>query len=307
MRPVTDTARRAARVSLIICTRNRARQLALCLEAVRRIRCRDDWELVVVDNGSTDETGKTIAGFAEESGIAVIPVRETKPGLGHARNAGVAAASGEILAFIDDDCYPAPDLLDRIIETFARHPIGWLGGCIRLHDHTDFPLTISLVERDLLLPAGRYLWPGLIQGANMALRRLALEHIGGFDPELGPGTPFILDDLDAVARASAAGFDGGFFTGPVVYHHHGRKRADAARLQRIYDRAHGVYFAKLLLHSATRRRFGLRVLGELCRSALRRPRTFRREMAGAVEYLRRQRMAGSAAAGFRSLSNCSGS
>jgi glycosyltransferase involved in cell wall biosynthesis len=284
------------KASLVLCTRNRAAQLERCLVSIARLNFERDRELILVDNGSTDDTGALIRDFAADVGFPVIPVYENRPGLGRARNAGLAAARGEIIVFTDDDCYPLHDFLDRVVEAFALPELGYLGGAIRLYDPSDAALTISYLTESRVLPPRRFLWPGLVQGANMAFRRAALDEIGGFDPGFGPGTPFVADDIDAAARASAAGWTGLFLAEAVVLHDHGRKASDAKRLLEIYDRGRGAYYAKLLLDAATRRPFAARILAELCRSALRRPRALGRELKGALDYLRSQGDAGAAAA-----------
>jgi GT2 family glycosyltransferase len=97
---------------------------------------------------------------------------------------------------------------------------------------------------------------GVIQGANMAFRRDVLERIGGFDGALGAGTPFASEDVDAVARASAAGVAGGYFPAPTVAHHHRRRNAaDIADLWRRYDRGRGAYYAKCILDFPQRARY----------------------------------------------------
>uniref|UniRef100_UPI00286E8B15 glycosyltransferase family 2 protein n=1 Tax=Sandarakinorhabdus sp. TaxID=1916663 RepID=UPI00286E8B15 len=92
-------------ISLIICTRNRAGPLGRCLAAVAGIVHDGDWELVIVDNGSTDATAAVVADFAAQAGFRVVQVHQPVPGLSNARNAGVAAATGELILFTDDDCY----------------------------------------------------------------------------------------------------------------------------------------------------------------------------------------------------------
>ena len=274
-------------VSLIVCTKDRAARLRPFFDNLGRIATRHPWELVIVDNGSRDGTAAILEAAARTAPFPLIAVHEPQPGLGRARNTGIRQARGRLLAFTDDDCYPRRDYIDRVVDVFDLHDVGWFGGTIELYDAADAKLTVSLVDRDLLLPSGRYLWPGLIQGANMAFRAEVLVQIGGFDPELGPGTGFVADDIDAVARASAAGWRGGFFTAPLVYHHHGRKNREAGALMKVYDWGRGAYYAKLLAGAATRRCFGVRVAVELCRSAIRRPRKLWREIGGAWAYLTR--------------------
>jgi glycosyltransferase involved in cell wall biosynthesis len=280
---------RPVALSLVICTRNRAPQLRQCFDSLKRLTCRERWELILVDNGSTDTTSAVIRDFAADGHVPVITVYEPRPGLGRARNAGLTHATGRIIAFTDDDCYPMPDYLDRIIGLFESLEIGFMGGAIHLFDEADAPLTISLIAEDRLMGPGSFFWPGLIQGANMAFLRETLTSIGGFDDELGPGTPFVADDIDAIGRASAAGWHGGFFTRPVVLHHHGRKVEQGKALSRDYDRGRGAYFMKLLLIPQTRRQVGWRVVAELCQSAIRTPASLSRELRGAFGYFRRYR------------------
>src|ERR1700758_3612475 len=98
-------------ISLIICTRDRCAQLVPCLEAIRSIEFKGFWELIIVDNGSHDRTKGVVQEFADTASLPVIYPFEPAPGLGNARNAGVRIAHGAIVAFTDDDCYPAPDFL----------------------------------------------------------------------------------------------------------------------------------------------------------------------------------------------------
>lgn len=270
-------------LSLIVCTRNRRQRLERCLEAIARVSSARAWELVVVDNGSTDDTPSLLAEFASSGRVATTLAKEPARGLGRARNAGVAAARGEVLAFTDDDCYPSPDFVDRWCEVFDDPRIAYGAGRILLHDARDFPITIRPETTPYPLPPGAFVWPGLVQGANMAFRRDAVLALGGFDPALGPGTRFVADDVDLAARASAAGLRGGFFPGPVVFHHHGRRTTpEVDALRRVYDHGRGAYFAKLLLRPDTRV-LALRHWASSTRGG--RAAVFAREVAGAACYL----------------------
>lgn len=253
-------------VSLIICTRNRAEQLSACLAAVSGIRCAQPWETVIVDNGSRDETEAVVTRFFNRNAVRGRYAREPESGLSRARNTGVNASSGDIVAFTDDDCYPAPDLLDRICEIFADPRIGFMGGRILLHDPGDYPLTVNESMETLRFSAGSIVPCAAVQGANMAFRRTALVAIGGFDPSLGAGTPFPAEDWDAVARVCSSGWDGGYFPAPAVSHHHGRTATEAASHLRTYHYGSGAVFAKLLMDRSTRwsygRHWARRILGD---------------------------------------------
>src|SRR5205085_1342954 len=102
---------------------------------------------------------------------------EVRPGLGNAHNAGWRSAQGKILAFTDDDCYPAPDFLSRIWSCFEDPLLGYLTGRIILHDTTDHPITIKESTTMLKYPGRSFIPVGAVAGANMAFRREALANI----------------------------------------------------------------------------------------------------------------------------------
>ena len=154
--------------------------------------------------------------------------------------------SAEIVAYLDDDCYPAEDFLDAVVECFAETPdLGFIGGRILLYDQTDLRMTIqeSLTRVSL---APKLCPPGIIQGANSAFRRASLAEVDGFDPRFGGAKgQFLAEELDVAARISAAGWHGAYDPRPLVYHHHGRKtRSEEWRLMRVYQRGIGGFYAK---------------------------------------------------------------
>jgi glycosyltransferase involved in cell wall biosynthesis len=273
-------------VSLIICTRNRAEQLEACLTSVAQIRCNRPWEIVIVDNGSNDQTRAIVSKFLDNSDVSGRYVWEPEPGVCRAKNAGIDVSGGEIVAFTDDDCYPAPDLIDRISEVFADPCVGFMGGRILLHDPGDYPLTINESTETLRFSAGGIVPCAAVQGANMAFRRAALVATGGFDLTLGPGTPFPGEDWDAVVRVCSSGWDGGYFPAAVVSHHHGRKAPEAASHLRTYHYGSGAVYAKLLMDRSTRwpyaRHWARRVLGDAKYHQIKLFHQFR----GAIDYWR---------------------
>jgi glycosyltransferase involved in cell wall biosynthesis len=244
----------SVRVSLVIPTRNRASQLRVCLDSLLKLRCARQWQLVIVDNGSTDDTRVVLKQFAGGTRFRFDHLFEPAPGASHARNAGWRAARGEFVAFIDDDCYPDMNFLDAIVDVFDENPaLGFAGGRVLLFDSTDYPITIQLRDHRLELEPNTVIPAGLIHTANCTIRRRALEDIGGFDPLLGAGTGFVCEDVDVLARILWAGWPGAFDPRLVVYHHHQRQTADDAyRLARAYDRGRGAYYAKSLLDPSRR-------------------------------------------------------
>jgi glycosyltransferase involved in cell wall biosynthesis len=241
-------------ISLVICTRNRAQQLNTCLAYIAALNTSTPWELIVVDNGSSDGTSHVLREFARSASFPVIILSEPVPGLGRARNRGWRAARGEIIAFTDDDCYVLPDFPDRVFEPFGDPKLGYCGGRIKLYDISDCQITINDSTVPEFFPPNKYFHfaTGAIQGANMSFRRAALVDIGGFDNSFGPGAPFNCEDGDACTRASFAGWWGAYVPGPTVLHAHGRKAADAVILRRSYDIGGGAYVAKFILRRNTR-------------------------------------------------------
>jgi glycosyltransferase involved in cell wall biosynthesis len=272
-------------ISLIVCTRNRAEPLKRCLASIAQIACSRRWELIMVDNGSTDATAAVIREFAERSAITVHYVSQPVKGLSNARNAGLAAAAGAIIAFTDDDCYPQADFLERIALAFEDDRLGYVSGRIMLHDPTDYPATINESLVPLEFSPHRYLAPGAIKGANLAFRRVALDQVAGFDPLFGSGALFPSEDVDTSARVSMHGWLGAYDPTIVVSHHHGRKAADVGSLHRSYDIGRGAYHAKLALQDRAFRQ-ALKGWRGLPRRALHRPATIRWELAGALDYAR---------------------
>jgi glycosyltransferase involved in cell wall biosynthesis len=286
----------APAVSLVICTRNRAGQLRACLAAVGAIRCRRPWETVIVDNGSGDDTRVIAQSFLRDAAVDGCYVWEPRPGLSRARNAGLDASRGAIVAFTDDDCYPATDFLDRVWEVFADPRIGFMGGRILLHDPADYPLTVNESRERLHFAAGGVVPCAGVQGANMAFRRAALVGVGGFDPVLGAGTPFPAEDWDAVARVCMSGWDGGYFPEPTVSHHHGRTASDAHRQLATYHYASGAVYAKLVMDPATRRAYGRYWARRIVGDSKYHQRKLVNQFRGAVDYWRsvRRQTAGAA-------------
>ncbi|MSS71915.1 MAG: glycosyltransferase [Candidatus Latescibacteria bacterium] len=113
--------------SIIVPTHARPRQLAVCLDALTGlVYPRDRFEVIVVDDGSRTPPEEVVAPFRDRLNLTLL----TQPNAGPAtaRNTGAARARGEVLAFTDDDCVPAPDWLGRLAERFDLSPDPMIGG-----------------------------------------------------------------------------------------------------------------------------------------------------------------------------------
>ncbi|MBV8681432.1 MAG: glycosyltransferase [Caulobacteraceae bacterium] len=277
-------------VSLIMSTRDRAQFLPPCLESLEAIRSNRPWQLVIVDNGSSDATWSILQTFASRTHLHIKILQEPQAGLSFARNAGVRAASAPILAFTDDDCYPQPDFIDAVARVFAESEVGFMGGRILLHDPEDAPVSITCRTERVIFPAGAFLGTGEIQGACMAFRREVFQQVGLFDTAFGAGGPLkAAEDSEMVARACFAGWNGGFFPEAVIRHHHRRRHEGAARVTWSYDYSRGAFFAKVLLEHPRVRRRVLRAwywdTPVFARPTRRNLLKFGRELRGAAHYL----------------------
>lgn len=237
-------------VSLIICTRNRAAQLAIALEKLLCVRLDEiAFELVVVDNHSTDTTAATLSDFTQKAPFPVLICREEKPGLGRARNRGIHAATADLLVFSDDDCYFDPGYFKALVQFFDAKLYGFGGGQILLASQEDDPRVAHMALRERqVIPAGSYfLKPGLIQGANIFFHRRVFDRVGYFRPDMGAGTSFPCEDIEMACRASWAGFAGVLLPELKVFHDHGRRLNSPQARQAIasYDQGRGAYYASL--------------------------------------------------------------
>ena len=196
-------------VSVVVCTRNGARTLRDCLEGLRGIEY-PNYEVIVVDDGSTDAS----AAIAQEYCCRL--VRTENRGLSNARNTGIQAAQGEIVAFTDDDARPDPHWLKYLAEALRRGSDvaaggpnivpptdGWIAQCVAASPGG--PAHVLLTDREA----------EHIPGCNMALRKSALEAIHGFDPRFRTAG----DDVDVCWRLRDNGGRLGFHAGAMVWHH----------------------------------------------------------------------------------------
>lgn len=176
-------------LSVIVCTRNRAQRLRKTLESLLAQESPPgQLEIVVVDNGSTDDTAEVIRSFAARG-----PVRgafESVSGLGRARNRGISVARGRFLAFTDDDVTAHKDWAARILSAFEEHSaVAAVFGYT--YADAEVPAMYSLRTRPhaCYLEGKESVWESS-PGNNMAYRAVVPEQIGCFDVSLGRGAKY---------------------------------------------------------------------------------------------------------------------
>ena len=209
-----DAARRDwPRVTVAVCARNAADTLDACLRSIRNLDY-PDYEVMVVNDGSTDATGAIARGHP---GVNVIDTPHG--GLSAARNAALRAAAGEVIAYTDADVEVDPAWLTYLIQPFLRSDVAGAGGPNIVP--ADDPWMAQCVARSPGGPTHVLIDERIaehVPGCNMAYRREALVAIGGFDPAYHAAG----DDVDVCWRLQARGQRIGFAPSALVWHRHRR-------------------------------------------------------------------------------------
>lgn len=239
------------RLSVLIATRNRCEQLEKTLASIADCTDPDGiaWEIVVVDNGSTDDTSAVVQRFAARARVHVVCVEEPRQGKGRALNTGIRACRGEWILFTDDDVRVDPDWLRAVVHEYNSDPgLVGVGGRVELFD-PDAARVAVRPSRSRRLISQEDLHPRSIPiiGCNMSVRRAALEEIGGFDEALGPGSPAgaVAEDLDVLYRLTAGGRHVIYAPEVLVRHDHQRSsRDDLTPIRRGYARGRGAFYWK---------------------------------------------------------------
>lgn len=241
--PVVGQASEGPRISVVVCTRNGSATLRPCLEALGRQRYHNH-EVIVIDDGSTDQVPQIAQSFP-----FVRYQRQDHAGLSVARNLGASIATGEIIAYTDDDCVPDEDWLTLLAPGFADPQWVAVGGpnipppprneveAIVAHAPGG-PSHVLLNDEDA----------EHLPGCNLAIRKEALQAIGGFQ------APFKVagDDVDVCWRLRDAGGRLRFSPGAFVWHHrrftvraYFRQQAGYGRAEALLMKVHPQRFGPL--------------------------------------------------------------
>jgi cellulose synthase/poly-beta-1,6-N-acetylglucosamine synthase-like glycosyltransferase len=248
---VTLNPRPTRSVSVLICTYNRAELLCETLQAVRRCVAPADCdvEIVVIDNNSSDHSADVVRQVAAQPGYPVRYAVEMRQGKSYALNAGLQVVRGDVVALTDDDVLPARDWLTRIVEAFRVESVVFVFGKV-------LPRWSTVPAPELLPRRARDIWGPLALidygdtatrytteefrhlrmpiGANLAVRRDALEHVGGWRTDLGRVDNSLVcgEDRELCVRLFRAGlYEGIYDPGLTVQHY-----VPASRMTRRYFR-----------------------------------------------------------------------
>lgn len=181
--------------SIVVATFNRGQSLAATLKSLLAQASDPPFEIIVVDNNSSDETRSIVHTLRVRAPDTLRYVFEGKQGLSVARNSGINAARGEIIAFTDDDVIVHPNWLQALVAAYQEYPdaaciggkilLGPLGVLPRWFDPTSEYMLGFLSCFDLGDCVTKLEYPSDVWGANFSLRRDVISSIGLFNPELG--------------------------------------------------------------------------------------------------------------------------
>lgn len=226
----------AGKFTVILCTRNGAARIISCLHAIKKM-VGGPFETIVVDDGSEDSTAALVA--SEYPLVRLISIPPS--GLSAARNIGASEASGDILAFTDDDCEPDTEWLVRLGKAFLDPHVAAAGG------PNLPPPARTFVEAVIRAAPGAPSHVLLddtsaehLPGCNIAVRSNAFKEIGGFDPVFRTAG----DDVDFCWRLSDAGHRLAFVPGAFVWHWRRPSVRAFLRQQLGYGKAEKLLLAK---------------------------------------------------------------
>ena len=233
--PRTIFDRDLPRVTIVVCTHNGAATIGPCLSSLQRLNY-PQYDVIVVDDGSADDAPAVVARYP-----AVRYVRQPHLGLSAARNAGLALATGDVVAYTDDDCEADPDWLYHLATVLARGRYAAVGGP-NLTPAGDGPVADCVA----LAPGGPAhvllddRTADHVPGCNLAVWTDVARSVGGFDPRFRRAG----DDVDFTWRLRDAGHAVGFAPAAQVWHHRRRTVAAYLRQQRGYGHAEAMLAAK---------------------------------------------------------------
>jgi glycosyltransferase involved in cell wall biosynthesis len=237
-------------ISVIVCSYNRCEHLRKLLKSLNEQAVPDElgWEILVVDNNSSDDTARTVEEMSGRNEKIFHYIFEGRQGKSFALNAGVKAAHGNILAFTDDDAVLPRDWVRRIAEEFGKDAqLAGLGGRVELLDDGDNAIATRRGKLALTLSVAHFPADHIpIIGCNMAIRREVFDAVGFFDARLGPGAKGgVGEDLDYLYRACKAGFKFAYLPEVVVFHDHGRRTdVEVNRIKKRYIVGRGGFYWK---------------------------------------------------------------
>ena len=203
------------RATIQLCTYNRAHLLERVLDACfEQTVPADAYEVVLVNDGSKDETPEVIARAQSRATCRFEVINQPNSGLAKGRNAGIARASGERIIFIDDDVLPLPNFVEEHLRSHAAHPKAIVrGGAINVESFDELPPPVWKVKDY----SGNFFWT-----TNVSVPLATIRAIGGFNETF---SEYGWEDIDVGLRLRFGGVKALFNSKALVYHWKPRPRA----------------------------------------------------------------------------------
>jgi GT2 family glycosyltransferase len=235
-------------VSVVIPMYNAGAVIGQQLDALLAQDCRGEWEIVVADNGSTDDGASVAASYAADDPRVSLVDASAEKGASHARNVGSRAARGDLILYADADDVVAPGWLAALVQALRCH--GFVAG--QQHEYrSDEPPSVVEAEGWTQLPRSFDFLPWAF-GGNCGLRRTAYERVGGWREDYTHGG----DDVDFCWRVQLAGFPLVFVPEAVVFYRGRSTLTDLARQQFEFGARAPMLYREFKVHGAKRRGAG---------------------------------------------------
>lgn len=198
------------KASIAVCTYNRAEHLRMCLPSLLKQEAEFDFEIIVIDNRSTDTTKKDVESIMYPGGRLKY-VFESRQGLSNARNRALSEANGEIVAFIDDDAIAEPGWISALVNAFQRPGVAAVGGKIVIDYPVERPAWLSKRLEPFISAydkGGDMTEVDEVYGCNFAVLRGVALKVGGFSFDLGyvGGEALPGEEIDLCKRIIRAGY-----------------------------------------------------------------------------------------------------
>ncbi|MCE4557830.1 glycosyltransferase family 2 protein [Roseateles cellulosilyticus] len=255
--------------SIVIASYNRADMLAQTLDSLHAhlaaLDSLQQVQVVLIDNNSPDSTPQVMADWAARFSQCVHQ-REMKQGLSHARNAGLQAATGDIVVFLDDDVDLDAGWLPALLAPFGDVQVAAVGGKVLAYGASELPDWLPREYGYLVSvfdPFDSARETDKVMGANFALRASAVRQVGAFDPALGRKGNKLLggEEVDLFNRIRAAGGRVWYTPEAVVFH----KIANKLRKEYIVDYAYWLGVSEAHLeHRMQRAKYWLKLIRAWC-------------------------------------------
>lgn len=245
-------AQRTPRVSVVVLCFNNLAFTRACLDSLDRLTGYPDWELVVVDNASTDDTADFLREWASERDQVKLVLNEDNLGFAGGNNSGLAAASGDFLVMLNNDTYVTKGWLLSLIRHLRDNPSLGLVGPVTNNIGNEAKVDLAYDDMEQMQEAARHytshrfrqlLRVPTVAFFCVAMSREVYEKVGGLDEAFGVG---FFEDDDYCRRVKLAGFDIAIAEDVFVHHHLSASfdALGAARKQELFEKNKAIYEAK---------------------------------------------------------------